>query len=299
MHRKVLGWVVIGAMLFVASVIVGFVSFVHPDGVDGDLVNGWAQPAEPKVNVPKVPSCYVLAEGATVLGPSPTQQRDCSAEHQFEAFEVGQFTGAVAAAADPPAVGGAERKAAYAACVAAARKYLGDDWRVGRLDLSLEVPSAAQWSGGARWYRCDLAEALGTNPITRSGSLRNALSGDRPVALGCRKASSQSDAFTLAEPIDCTAQHEVEFAGIFELPDGPYLDDGKRRTTRSDGCKSVVAAFAGIANDAKVNTRTAWLFTDVTSAEWALGERGVRCYIAPNKPVARSLRGAGAGALPA
>ena len=105
---------------------------------------------------------------------------DCAGPHRVETVHVGAFPSARAAA---PAGGSTELRGAFAECDTRATGYVGDDWRAGRLRLSVALPSAPGWAAGSRWYRCDLSEVdtveAGATVVARTGSLR-ATSRSRP-----------------------------------------------------------------------------------------------------------------------
>jgi hypothetical protein len=276
-----------------------------PAGVDGNLTNGWAMLPEAKIAVPTAPACYTATEDdltTITKWPAPV---DCTASHNVELIYVGQFTGADADnSAGPPASGSAGRRKAYEDCADQAKSFLGADWRTGRLDLTLDVPITAQWEAGARWYRCDLQQYKDLEDYvvdTRTASLKGALgSGTGDVLLGCQTITEEgADKDLVMRPAACTSAHNGEFAGIWEAPDAAYNPDATaRKTANLAGCRGVVSAFAGIANDANFIYRTGQVSTPFNKASWELGNRGVRCYIWQNKNVSKSLKGAGPAGLP-
>ncbi|WP_238015398.1 septum formation family protein [Dactylosporangium sp. AC04546] len=278
-----------------------------PPGTDGDLVNGWAMLPAAALVVPVAPACFELPAGAAAAEvtrwPDPV---DCTGPHQVELVSVGQFAGADADRGTPPASGGAGLKAAHAKCSADANALLGADWRLGRLALSVDLPTPSQWDAGARWYRCDL-QALEDldrfSPVTRSGSLRGALRPGGELLIGCvsvtQPAGGKAGEIDRIRPARCDQPHEAEFAGLFEPPDGPYPPDpGTRRDLNLAGCRPVVARFAGVPDDANFRSRTGLITMPFDKAAWELGNRAVRCLVWPPKPVATSLKGGGTKALP-
>jgi Septum formation len=274
----------------------------RPPGVDGNLTNNWPAMPEPKLPVPADHACYALADpspGETRL-PSPV---DCTVSHNLETFHVGAFTGGDASADDPPPDGGPAQQQAYADCSAAARTFLGDDWRTGRLGLDLVVPTAVQWEAEARWYRCDLVEFKDLDSYgvaDRTGSVKDTLAGARPLGLGCFQVTTKSSAVDSMAAVDCGTGHNGEFAGIWDAPAGDYpTDPSAREKTQLDGCRGVIAGFAGIPNDDKFRYRVGQITYGFGKADWQLGNRGVRCYIwMDSKTVNRSLRGVGTAGLP-
>jgi hypothetical protein len=96
-------------------------------------------------------------------------------------------------------------------------------------------------------------------------------------------------------------QHaDTDFAGVWEAPPGAYpADAGERDKIRLDGCRGVIASFAGIPNDDNLRYRVGLITYSFGKAEWDLGNRGVHCFIwMGNKTFTKSLKGAGTADLP-
>lgn len=295
---------IFGPVALAAAAMLLLAACGKPAGTDGNLINGWAMLPAAKIVVPTAPACYESADDDLSAVTKWPQAVQCTDSHNVELIYVGQFTGAAGDATTPPASGSAERKTAYQTCADQAKTYLGDDWRTGSLELNLDLPVATQWEAGARWYRCDLQEYKDLNDyvvtdVTTSlkGVLTNPTGG---VRLGCQTVTTTSaSAIDKMIPVACSVAHSGEFAGIWDAPDGPYPDDAAaRRTTNLNGCRGVVAAYAGIPNDANFTYRTGQVATPFNKASWELGNRGVRCYIWLNKTVTNSLKGVGPAGLP-
>jgi hypothetical protein len=297
--RKVLGVVAVAAGAMLALTGCG-----KPAGTDGNLTNGWAMMPAAKIIVPTAPACYQTSEDdltAVTKWPDPIS---CTTAHNVELIATGQFGGAGGSGANPPASGSPDRATAYADCATKAKTYLGDDWRTGRLDLTLDVPSAQQWDAGARWYRCDVQEYKDLQDYTvvsRSTSVKDGLAPNGPLRLGCMsitQAPGSADIDTIL-PIACSATHNGEFAGVWDAPAGDYpADADARKNANLQGCRAVVGTYANIPNDANFTYRTGQVATPFNKASWELGNRGVRCYIWLNKNVTTSLKGAGQNGLP-
>lgn len=277
----------------------------RPPGVDGDLTNNWSAMPEAKVPVPADHACYRVYGSNPDQFEQPTSPVDCTAQHEVETIHVGTFTGEDASRDTPPPAGGPGRRKAYEDCAAQAKTFLGDDWRAGRLWLYLTVPRDLHWQAGSRWYRCDLIAFRDVDehlPDVPTASLRGALAGNRPYGVGCLKAtqSSSSKEIQSMVPVDCAAAHNSEFAGVYDAPDVPWPSDATARNTMSaKGCLSTIAKFAGIPDDANTRYRTGYITYGFGAQQWALGNRGVRCYMwRSDKTYSRSLKGAGPGVLP-
>jgi hypothetical protein len=264
-------------------------------------MNGWQAIPVPQPYQPVDHGCYTLSPSAIWSTNKLTEPVACTDSHNVETYTVGTFTGADAERTTAPPDGGAERRRANEQCMTAATAYLGDEWHAGRVDVVLTTPKDNQWSGGGRWFRCDLVEwGVNDSVVARTTSLKGALTGSRPVALGCLKATEKDDDIEFGATVPCDQAHDAEYAGVYTAPDGPYPTDATARTKlRSDGCHAVVASFAGVPNDKDLKYRTGLIYGGLANERWTLGDRTVRCYIWPGKPVSRSLKGAGPGVLPA
>lgn len=274
-----------------------------PPGVDGDLTDSWSAMPEAKIPTPPANACYAAEfrnqpSEVTKL-PDPV---DCTTTHTMETIHVGGFTGVDASSAAPPAIGGPGRRRAYEECATHARTFLGDDWRTGRLELSVATPIPLHWDAGARWFRCDLVEYADVNDfrqVSRTSSLKGALSGSRPVGLTCFTVTVADDAIEEMPPVDCTSGHHAEFAGVYDMPDTPFVtDDTQRRNMQTTGCHAIMAAYANIPDDGSLSQRTGLIRGQFGKEYWDLGNRGVRCYFWDDRGRTGSLKGAGPTALP-
>lgn len=269
----------------------------RPPGTDGRLADDWAAPPAPTSWRPVTNTCQ--PERFEEALPYPRYHPvDCADQHRVETVHVGAFAERV----DLPLEGSPERRTAYADCLARVAEFLGDDWRAGRVWLGLGLPTAGAWSGGARWYRCDLWEIRDKSDpadVPRTGSLRDALRGTRPLGFTCYLAAVQAEKVEMVAAV-CTAPHNAEFAGVFVAPDGTYpATDAERNTLAFDGCRSVAATFASVPNDANFYRRTGLIATVFSEQEWVLGNRGFLCHLWFDRDATRSMRGAGPGLLPA
>ena len=279
-----------------------------PAATDGDLVNGWPMLPGAVLTEPTAPACYPLPGGTASTDvtswPAPVP---CTEAHEVELISVGRFAGADAERATPPIAGGPAMRGAYTRCAADAKTLLGADWRSGRVSLSVDVPSPLLWDAGARWFRCDLQALQDIDRFsiaTRTASLRGALRPDGgELLVGCVKVTTKpggaTDAIDRVFPVSCAAPHEGEFAGIYEPPEGEYPADSDARSSANlAGCRPVVAGFVAVPDDANFRSRTGLVTMPYDKTAWELGNRGVRCFVWPPKPVKASLRGAGTKGLP-
>jgi hypothetical protein len=294
---------VLGALALAATAVIVLAGCGKPAGVDGNLTNGWSMLPAAKIAVPTAPACYASTEddlSAVTKWPPPV---DCTASHNVELIAVGKFSDSDSDGSGPPASGSPGRRAAYEDCAAKAKDYIGADWRTGRLEVTLDVPITTQWEAGARWYRCDVQEYKDLQDyavVDRTTTLKGGLLSTGDLLLGCQTITETSaQEIDKILPVTCTSTHNAEFAGVWDAPDGPYPSDATaRKTANLNGCRGVVATFAGIPNDSNFTYRTGQVATPFNKASWELGNRGVRCYIWLNKNVTKSLKGAGTAGLP-
>lgn len=297
MRRKV----IVGAVVTVIALALAGCG--RPDGVDGNLTNGWAMPGEPKLVEPTAPACYAVGNQEPTQVSKWPAAVDCGAQHTVETIAVGHFTGADADRSAPPSSGGAERRKAYEECAKTATDYLGSDWRTGRLGLSVVLPVELYWEAGARWFRCDMVEYEDLEDfkiVNRVAPLKGGLGDNSQLKLGCASVvvdgSGNVDKIL---PADCGASHNGEFVGIFDQPDGQYQTDAAaRRQSNINGCRGLATSFTAVPDDANFQYRTGQVATPFNKADWEIGNRGVRCYLWTVKPFTRSLKGIGPDGLP-
>ena len=266
--------------------------------VTSTLVAGCQQqPSKARaLSVPSAGVCHRIAPQQA----EPYQPIDCTESHEAETVHVGTFDGVDAGLAGPPKDETSAQRRAYDSCDAAVRSFLGGDWREARLTLRLLVPSKDGWSAGERWFRCDLSEIAGADqpfPIPRAGTLAKALGTPSSLRFGCHHAAEENDRLRYLLPATCTDPHNSEFVGVWTAPDVPYAELGDQATHR--GCGTTVASYAGVPDDDDLEYRTGTLAFAPEEWQWAMGERGVRCFLwIDDGKVSRSLKAAGVKGLP-
>jgi hypothetical protein len=305
-RRKLRGATLLSRIVLSAVALSGVVLMAagcaNPPGVDGNLTNNWPKLTEAKVPVPAEKVCYqVSTDNPPDVTKWPPSVK-CTESHTVETVHVGAFTGDDASRTSTPPTGGPGRRKAYEDCAASAKTFLGDDWRVGRDELFLSVPTDTQWEAGARYYRCDLVEYKDLDTfeiVNRTSSMEGVLGGSKALGLFCFAATEKNGSVDTMTATDCTAAHNSEFTGVWDAPDQAFPDDATaRRNLEFGGCKTVTAAYTGIPNDSNFQYRTGQITFPFTKGDWDLGNRGVRCYMLLNKNVNRSMKGAGTAGLP-
>lgn len=293
--RRALAGAVVGGALSVALVACSG----PPPAVDGDLTDGWPGLPEAAIFVPEAGTCHREAF-RPVVAAGDYQPVDCEEPHLLETVHVGTFTGKTAEAEEPPAQGSTALRRAFEKCEKRAADYLGADYRHGRLWLGVAVPTPAAWSGGARWFRCDLSEldSVAGDPVTREGDLAGALAESSPLRLGCWVVEVGEGGELVEEsPVPCDEPHDAEFVGVWRAPDGPFPDP-KDDSAAHDGCRSRIADYTGVPDDGNVRYRVGAIVDWMSERDWENGNRGFRCRLLVAEPVTGSLRNAGPEALP-
>ncbi|MER7459691.1 septum formation family protein [Micromonospora sp. NPDC126480] len=285
---------------FSVFVVVGALLAGCAGPTDGDLTDDWrAMPAAGPFT-PEAGVCHV-ADFTAEVTLETYRPVDCDVPHRVETVHMGAFP---AEQADRPAAGSTDFRGAFADCDTRTSAYMGDDWRAGRLRLAVAVPSAAGWASGSRWYRCDLSEVTtaeaAATVVTRSGSLRDALTGPSPLRLGCQQSRrDRGGGVETLLPAECGARHDAEFVGVWHAPDRPYPARDADWAPFYTGCRSAIARFAGVADDVTLRLRADVVVRPPGAGRWRVGDRGVRCYLwLSDRTVTGSLKGAGPTRLP-
>ena len=277
----------------------------NPGGVDGDLTNRWAAIPAPTGFTPVAGTCH-LGNFATVGTRATYDEVDCQLKHRTETVYVGSYPSPTADADEPPAEGSAGARAAYRACDLAATDYVGGPWRTARLWIGVTHPSAAAWSGGSRWFRCDVLEISTIEDdgglVQRAGSLRDALKqGASPLRLTCYAIKLDANGAIDTMPgVSCAARHNAEFVGVWYAGStAPYPKTAAQWGALHDGCRKLIAQYVGVPDDEDLQYRTGVVSLPGGADVWALGDRGVRCYLwLEGSALTASLKGKGVAGLP-
>jgi hypothetical protein len=276
----------------------------NPAGVDGNLINGWQPLAEPTGFTPAADTCH-LANFAQVGTRASYEAVDCKLRHRSETVYVGTYPDPAAEASAPPAEGSAGASAAYRTCDVETTAYVGGQWRTARLWIGVTFPSEAAWKGGARWFRCEVLEISSIEDdgglVQRVGSLKDALREPKSdLLLTCYAVRlDSSGAIDTMPATSCAAKHNAEFVGIWYARDLPYPKDDKTWAKFHAGCRSVIASYVGVPDDAEQQYRTGVVSLPGGDDVWALGDHSVRCYLwVDGVTLTSSLQGKGAKGLP-
>jgi hypothetical protein len=264
-----------------------------PDGVDGDLTDGWRLPPPAVQWRPAAGRCFDDVPDTT--GPGTYAPIDCGQRHVAETYWIGDLTGP---AASPSADANSARPAAYPECSRRADAFAGGQWRASRLVVHIVLPDRTGWAAGARWFRCDMGVMADDGGVVgRAGSLRNALAGASELRLGCFNPTVAGDSVRAMAAVDCDRPHHAEFAGLWTAPSIAITAlDGSPELAR--GCLSTIAGYAALPDDGMLRYRTGWLGFPGTEAAWNAGDRTVQCFLwLSGETLTGSYRNAGPGKL--
>lgn len=260
---------------------------------DGDLVDDWAVLPSASARVPPGEACYDTSGFARKERvPDHYRTVDCAGPHGVETFHVGRLPDTVTTI---PAAASGGRWAAFEACEAPARVFLGGDWFTARLYLTLHLPTVEQWTAGARWFTCQLTETLHVTTgevVQRSGSLRGALTGAAALAHRCTSVLGATEtSWNDMVAVDCAQPHDAEFAGAFKVP-GTTMPTGQaQREPVLDECWNVVARHLGGTAD---GIRVGYIPWGLNADDWTVGDRYVRCFAwSSEKKTTGSMKGLG------
>ena len=301
-HRLRTRWALTGAVI---TLLLAAAGCGGNSEVDGDLMNDWGAMAPAAGFQPIAGTCH-LADFAG-SGPRATYEEiDCDLSHRTETVHVGEHSEKAWDSAEPPAVTSAAARAAYRVCDRKTTEYVGGDWRHARLWIGVTHPSPAAWSGGAHWYRCEVVELDSIEDdgalVQRRGSLRGALTGGASDLMLTCYAIGLDDAGSIETmpAAGCTEKHNAEFAGIWAAPaEASYPEGDATWEEFHDGCRTLVAGYAGVPEDADLRYRTGVVSLPGSAEVWAQGDHSVRCYLwLDGAELTSSLKGKGTKALP-
>lgn len=271
-----------------------------PTGTDGDLVDDWATIGAPTAFVPEAGVCHSHAQEVGYR--SAYAPVGCDSGHRVETLHVGTLSDAHATGGAPPATDSKAMRAARAECDREARRALGADWRTGRIGMAVVFPSPDAWTGGSRWFRCDVSELRAFDEpgvVLRTASLRGALAGDSPLRHRCFNPKLKAGDITEMVAVSCRKKHTAEFVGVWQAPDTSYAAFRKAGERTHKACLKMVARYAKVPDDGNIRYRAGTIYYHPFEREWSSGNRGVQCFLwLSGKKLTRSVKGAGTGGLP-
>jgi hypothetical protein len=276
----------------------------NPGGVDGKLMNNWAPIGAPTALMPRAGTCH-LSNFAEIGTRATYEEVDCELKHRTETVYVGTYAAPAADADSPPPDGSAGARDAYRICDLKTTEYLGGSWRTARFWIGVTHPSAAGWSGGARWFRCDVLEISSIEDdgglVQRVGSLEDALQEPgSPLLLTCYAIKlDASGAIDTMPATTCGVAHNAEFVGVWYAGDLPYPQKDADWARFHDGCRKLIATYVGVPDDSDLQYRAGVVSLPGGEDVWQEGDHGVRCYLwLDGSALTASLKGAGVKRLP-
>jgi hypothetical protein len=263
-------WAATLTCVFVLAAAAGCTS--TPPGIDGDLTDDWPAPPAAQQFRPADHTCHDKLTQS--VSPDDYAPIPCDKSHVAETVAVGDLPGA--SGLKSPADG---IDLAFQQCTKQASAVLGADWRTGWLIMQPVLPSTAGWNGGARWYRCDLAE---TSPVDgavvdRTTTIKGGLKAGSKLRMACADPKIEGEQVTEMHPVTCSSAHTAEFAGLWQTT--AKTPDGLSTATVEKGCDATIAKFAGIPDNSSITARVGWLGFPPDETSWQSGDRAIRCFL--------------------
>jgi hypothetical protein len=291
--------------IVVACALVLLAGCGNPGGVDGNLTNRWAAMPAPTSFLPVADTCH-LGNFSLVGSRTTYDEVDCELKHRTETVYVGTYPSPAADADDPPAESSAGAREAYRTCDLKTTEYVGGQWRGARIWVGVTHPSAAAWTGGARWFRCDILEISSIEDdgglVQRAGSLKDALQEPAsPLLLTCYAIQVDANGAIGTMPgTSCAAKHDAEFVGVwYASSTTAYPKTDAQWAAFHTGCRKLIATYVKVPDDADLQYRTGVVSLPGGEDVWALGDHGVRCYLwVDDATLTSSLKGLGVKNLP-
>ncbi|NMO52156.1 septum formation family protein [Actinoplanes sp. TBRC 11911] len=285
------------------ALVLAVAGCANPGGVDGDLTNQWAPMASATGFEPNGGTCHISSFDP-VGARGAYEEIGCEIQHRTETVYVGQYEAPAAEADEPPAADSAGAREAYRVCDNKTTAYVGGPWRTGRLWIGVVHPTPAAWTGGSRWYRCEVIELSSVEDdgtlVQRAGSLKNALASTGALTLGCYAVRQDSSGAIASMPaVACDAEHNAEFAGLWNAKNLAYPKRDAAWRPFHNGCREVVSGYAKVPDDKDLQYRTGVVSLPGSEDVWGLGDHSVRCYLwVDGAELTGTLKGKGTKSLP-
>jgi hypothetical protein len=251
-----------------------------PPGIDGKLANNWSSLSAPAQQLPQVGACYVSTYNDMLDSPPVA----CTTQHAVEVAYVGTFTGATASRVTPPPAESVEMKSAYASCQKPVNSYLGGDWHRGLVTVDVTTPTDNGWTGGARWYRCDVSAVFDLDYLDStdsSVSLKGVLTHSSAYNASCVRWTDHksTDRIDNTKPTSCSSWFNGEYAGFYTAPNQAWpTTDKKRDAIAQAGCETVVGHYLGFSGNTFASNYVGWVHWGFDETRWNSGDRTIRCF---------------------
>jgi hypothetical protein len=206
---------------------------------------------------------------------------DCSTSHFTETAYVGDLPTGLATQASPPP---GDTSEVFDTCRQEASDYLGADIRRATVMVRWVLPSAVDWTLGARWYRCDLVQFADftdtTSYVARTSGLKGTLTNQGgPSALRCLtyRDLDHDDHVDRLTLVACASTHNAEYAGFALAPGDDYPDSDTAMDRVGTSCDAVISRYVGAA---RPEAFLGYIWFVPGRDYWDLGDRSVYCFIA-------------------
>ena len=223
---------------------------------------------------PVVGTCRVLTLADIAPATNQTPAVSCRSPHTAVTISVGGFRRSRVTNANLS--DGTLGNDALKRCTASWRRTVGGDTASQQLSvvgLAYYLPTSAELSKGARWYRCDLV--IGGQDRMRLQDLPAHVAGllDGPLPDSLRACRTAPD-FQTGHQVACSSPHVLRAVGITALPNrASYPGQAALKAASAKGCLPVVRRWL----KGKDNGGIAYQWPDATS--WRLlGDRTATCW---------------------
>lgn len=166
--------------------------------------------------------------------------------------------------------------------------------------IGVSMPWPGNWTGGARWFRCELsaerADILRREAMPMEKGLKGELSGASPLRLGRIDIPKENVPW---KPVDCGVRHNGEYVGVYPLVGSFEEIQSQRDDPNHTKCRSLIAAYAGVPDDRNIYYRTGTYLQPPHDNDFDAGDRLVRCYMwLGDEPRVGSIKGVGTKGFP-
>lgn len=213
-----------------------------PAALDATMGPSAASPTpqlDPLAGAPTEGSCYKLNQNqAAAPTSSKSPVSDCYNKHNTYTYRVGLF---------PAGTTSADAEKVSNQCQKHLAKATGlsqDELFGSYLTWIWFEPTTAQWSAGARWYRCDLVARVDgkIKPLPQTAYLDTEFEDgvtDKYARCIIPGPDTDGDGKQDAKYVTCDQPHEYRFAGSFKAPGKKYPGEERLQQMTDDRCHDI------------------------------------------------------------
>ncbi len=223
--------------------------------------------------LPAVGTCRVLTVADIAPSSNGTPTVPCTKPHTSVTIYVGGFPAAKVTSKNLSS--GELGNEALQRCTAEWRSTVGGDvtsQHTSLLGIAYYLPSQAQLSKGARWYRCDLV-AGGQDGLPLQNlppKVDGLLDGTVPESV---RACRTSPDFTSGHTVPCDQDHVLRAIGTTPLAGGDYPGKAALRAASAKGCTRVITTWL----HGRIDGGDAYQWPDRTGWD-ILGDHTATCW---------------------